>query len=1077
MRAKVGIVCIALLGLVCAAQASDSVLKPAASTSDVAPMVSMTRDNTDCPPDSLYSAPPHLPDEGWTLGVSDTDFPFLRYENFTGVTSPIQGLTWWGAEFDASIVNCTMDPLAFDIRFYEDNGGVVGAEVASFQGLSVARLSTNLFYHSTYQIEAFQYSVVLPSQVTIPGGTGWIAIQGVSATGCRFWWMSSETGNLHHCTSTSYADPIDCANPDADFNFAFCLQGQYVPVYGACCDDATGICENDVEQLDCVGRFLPDGTCADLDPACGYILGACCYPDGTCEYKTEVQCANLCGDLDGNGDVGFADYQMFVGAFGSCAGDPEFIAAADLDLNGCITLADYSLWVACYRNGGGLIGEWLGPNTNCDDCPCIVTCPPGASIEDEPCGEDLNGGCNMDPPNYMFGTIALDETICGTGWAEGGTRDTDWYELTLTEEAVVTIMVEAEFPALTFLIDAGSGDCSDYVIIGDGVSTTLECDPITLVSPCVPAGLYYVWVGPSLYEGYPCTLDYYVTVSADACPIGACCLTDGTCIPDVTEPACAAAGGWQWHEGLSCDDVVCPMIAAEDFCEDAVRILPGETLLGSTLNATIDTDFVDNACGTSLTAPGVWFLVAGTGNELTATTCGDFYDYDTKLHVWCECDGAEWSCVGGNDDNCSNGASSLLSTVTWCSAPGHEYLVLVSGYSSNIGLFELQIIEGAACDTPPACMPPIGACCADDGTCLGNLTENECMTAGGDWYIDADCVNGPFQCPGPCAEDTITIEIFTDNYPTETTWEVAEVGVGVIAQGGPYADSATLYSTDVCASATGCYIFTIFDSFGDGICCSYGDGYYNVLLNGTLLATGGDFDDFDTVLNIGNGCGDPLGACCAADGTCIGTITEADCNTAGGTWYADQDCASGAFTCPCSLECPAGSTPEGEACGEDLNGGCNYDVPPYLFGTITCGETICGTGWAGGGSRDTDWFELVIDQDSIITIEGSAEFDSLFFLIDPGPDPECSAAAIIDSVTADPCAIATYTSTCLPAGLYYVWAGPSVFEGWPCDLDYYVTVTCDPCAARPASAAQANVAVSAEVEHPSTAAIAAPVKK
>ena len=42
---------------------------------------------TDCedgPGPLLYGAPPHLPEDAWTFGVSDTDFPFIRVENFSG---------------------------------------------------------------------------------------------------------------------------------------------------------------------------------------------------------------------------------------------------------------------------------------------------------------------------------------------------------------------------------------------------------------------------------------------------------------------------------------------------------------------------------------------------------------------------------------------------------------------------------------------------------------------------------------------------------------------------------------------------------------------------------------------------------------------------------------------------------------------------------------------------------------------------------------------------------------------------------------------------------------------------------
>merc|ERR1712226_1053657 len=41
----------------------------------------------------------------------------------------------------------------------------------------------------------------------------------------------------------------------------------------------------------------------------------------------------------------------------------------------------------------------------------------------------------------------------------------------------------------------------------------------------------------------------------------------------------------------------------------------------------------------------------------------------------------------------------------------------------------------------------------------------------------------------------------------------------------------------------GSYTFTIYDSWGDGICCSWGSGSYEVLVNGDSVASGGEFTD------------------------------------------------------------------------------------------------------------------------------------------------------------------------------------------------------------------------------------------
>ncbi len=65
---------------------------------------------------------------------------------------------------------------------------------------------------------------------------------------------------------------------------------------------------------------------------------------------------------------------------------------------------------------------------------CTIECPPGARDEGEPCYTDTNGGCNSVPP--VWNTIQCGDTICGTSWFDGSTRDTDWYLLNTTTPAV-----------------------------------------------------------------------------------------------------------------------------------------------------------------------------------------------------------------------------------------------------------------------------------------------------------------------------------------------------------------------------------------------------------------------------------------------------------------------------------------------------------------------------------------------------------------------------------------------------------------------------------------------------------------
>jgi len=100
------------------------------------------------------------------------------------------------------------------------------------------------------------------------------------------------------------------------------------------------------------------------------------------------------------------------------------------------------------------------------------------------------------------------------------------------------------------------------------------------------------------------------------------------------------------------------------------------------------------------------------------------------------------------------------------------------------------------------------------------------------------------------------IEIMTDNYPSETTWDLQDGDGNVIETGGPLADPATLYQWEVWLFTSGDYTWTIYDAYGDGICCAYGEGWYNLFVDGEPAGSGGEFGSSESVdLSIGEGGG------------------------------------------------------------------------------------------------------------------------------------------------------------------------------------------------------------------------------
>ncbi|MGB4961034.1 MAG: M12 family metallo-peptidase, partial [Saprospiraceae bacterium] len=95
-----------------------------------------------------------------------------------------------------------------------------------------------------------------------------------------------------------------------------------------------------------------------------------------------------------------------------------------------------------------------------------------------------------------------------------------------------------------------------------------------------------------------------------------------------------------------------------------------------------------------------------------------------------------------------------------------------------------------------------------------------------------------------CTDNVLSLEIRTDSYPNETTWDIRNSAGSVVYAGGPYSTPNTLNTLALCLPS-GCYTFNIKDAYGDGICCGYGNGYFNIKQGASTLTTGGQFGTSD----------------------------------------------------------------------------------------------------------------------------------------------------------------------------------------------------------------------------------------
>ena len=335
-----------------------------------------------------------------------------------------------------------------------------------------------------------------------------------------------------------------------------------------------------------------------------------------------------------------------------------------------------------------------------------------------------------------------------------------------------------------------------------------------------------------------------------------------------------------------------------------------------------------------------------------------------------------WNGNGTAIDGCSGGTEGS------CALPGNPAgggtimsychitpvgINLSLGFGPQPTAVILNALANASCTS--SCGPPT----CDDGFQNGDETGVDC---GGPDCPDCptcddgiqngdetgvDC-GGPDCAVCPCDDNAAQLVLNLDNYPEETSWVITDAGGSTVASGGTYGsepDGSTLI-INFCLP-DGCYDFTINDSYGDGICCGYGNGSYSLNdVDGNVLASGGDFGSSETTnfcLQTGNpdptcddgvqngnetgiDCGGPDCPACPAtcdDGVQNGDETGVDC---GG-----PDCPACPATCDDGIQ-------NGDETGVDCGGpdcpacptSCSYEV-------INSNDFEDGFGiWNDGGS-------------------------------------------------------------------------------------------------------------------------------
>lgn len=224
-----------------------------------------------------------------------------------------------------------------------------------------------------------------------------------------------------------------------------------------------------------------------------------------------------------------------------------------------------------------------------------------------------------------------------------------------------------------------------------------------------------------------------------------------------------------------------------DLCIDAISIPYScilSTISGNNLDATNDAP-APSGCGTGgSTNSGVWYTIVGDGGNVTLSTCS-FADFDTKIVAYTGSCGS-LTCVNGNDDFCG-----LQSELTFATTNGTTYYILVQGFGSSEGNFDLTVDFE---DNDPVI------------TCGGNITVDNATGTCASAFID---LTGSATATDDCSVPTVTYSPTSGNFPIGTTTVTATATDGA---GNTSTCTFDVIVTDIDAPVVSCSPFTLHDN-------------------------------------------------------------------------------------------------------------------------------------------------------------------------------------------------------------------------------------------------------------------------
>ena len=450
--------------------------------------------------------------------------------------------------------------------------------------------------------------------------------------------------------------------------------------------------------------------------------------------------------------------------------------------------------------------------------------------------------------------------------------------------------------------------------------------PLTthLLSMCVPSACYTLEVNDAFGDGMCCTYgngSYAILYNGNTLVSGGQFGSSETkqfCVNAQATSSCTDGIKNGQETGVDCGGPNCPACPT---CNDGIK---NGTETGVDCGGSCSPCSAPPSCTDGIKNGQETGVDCGGPICQACPTCNDGIKNGTETGI--DCGGSCSPCPTCND-GIKNGNETGIDcggSCSPCSVPASCTDGIKNGQETGVDC------GGPTCQACPTCNDGIkngtetGIDCG--GSCSPCATCNDGVQNGQETGIDC---GGP-NC-SPCNTNCITgtLTLVFDNYPQETKWEITNLSGQVLLSGNNYTSAGATRNIPVCLPSGGCYKLKMLDSFGDGMCCTYGNGSYKLVFNGTTLASGAQYGASETKDFCVNA-GTPTSSC--SDGIKNGQETGIDCGgpncpacptcTDGIKNGSETGVDCGGPNCPACPTCNDGIK-NGQETGIDCGGSCS----------------------------------------------------------------------------------------------------------------------------------------------------------